>query len=59
MKTVYSIKFEDYHHFSGLNIIAEVNFWSLLKTFVNCDFFHNNNNNNNLHQLLQKGFLRV
>ena len=36
---VSSIKFEFYHHFSGLSFIAEVNFWCLPKTVVSCDKF--------------------
>ena len=31
------IKFEVYHNFSGLNFIAEVNFWRLPKTVDSCD----------------------
>ena len=36
---VYSIKIDVYHHFSALNFIVEVNFWSELKTVVSCDLF--------------------
>ena len=38
---VQSIKFEVYHHFSGLSFIAEVNFWRPPKTVVSCDLFIN------------------
>ena len=33
------IKFEVYHHFSGLWFIAEVNYWHPPKTIVSCDLF--------------------
>ena len=33
---VLSIKFEVYYHFSGLNFIAEVNFWHPRKTVISC-----------------------
>ena len=36
---VESIKFEVYHHFSGLSFKAEVNFWRPTKTVISCDFF--------------------
>ena len=36
---VYSIKFEVYHHFSGLSFKAEVSFWRPLKTVVSCNLF--------------------
>ena len=36
---VQSIKFEVYHHFSGLSFMAEVSFWRPLKTVVPCDSF--------------------
>ena len=36
---VQSIKFEVYHHFSGLSFIVEVNFWHPLITVVSCDLF--------------------
>ena len=36
---VYSIKFEVYHHFSGLSFLAKVSFWRPLKTFISCDLF--------------------
>ena len=36
---VQKIKFEVYHHFSGLSFIAEVNFWCPLKKVVSCDLF--------------------
>ena len=49
---VESIKFEVYHHFSGLSFIAEVNFWRPPKTVVSCDLFTNNYHNH----LLQTGF---
>ena len=39
---IQSIKFEVYHHFSGLSFIAEVNFWGPLKT-VFLAIIHNNN----------------
>ena len=38
---VWSIKFEVYHHFSGLSFIEEVNFWCPPKTVVSCDLFIN------------------
>ena len=34
-----SIKFEVYYHFSGLSLIAEVNFWHPPKTVVSYDLF--------------------
>ena len=36
---VQSIKFEVYHHFSGLSFKVEVSFWRPTKTIVSCDFF--------------------
>ena len=34
---VSSIKFEVYHHFSGLYFLPEVNFWRPWKTVNSCD----------------------
>ena len=34
-----SIKFEVYHHFSGLSFIEEVYFWRPLKTVISCSLF--------------------
>ena len=48
-----NIKFEVYHHFSGLCFIVEVNFLHPPKTVDSCDLFIIKN------QLLQMGFLRV
>ena len=36
---VYSIKFEVYHHFSGVQLLAEINFWCPLKIVNSCDLF--------------------
>ena len=36
---VWSIKFDVYHHFSGLCFIVEVNFWRPPKTVYSCNLF--------------------
>ena len=37
MKTYQSIKFEVYHHFSGLCFIVEDNFWHPPRSVISCD----------------------